>query len=194
MKGRLCWKPAKSRGTLRCMGIIIPYPKAWWHVTSFEDGVALKVPSRVAFCSWTAALGKILSTDNLRKRHVVVMDWCCMCKKCGESVDHLLLHCPIAFELWKMAFCFFGLQWVMPKRAIEISAAWKDSFSKHRNIAFWKAVPHCIMQCLWQEENSRSFERCEQNILDLKAFFPSYFVRLSVGFFFSSLFYPSRFV
>ena len=58
----------------------------------------LKVPPRVAFFSWTTTLGKILTTDNLWKRHIVVLEWCFMCKRCGESVDHLLLHCPITYE------------------------------------------------------------------------------------------------
>ena len=49
---------------------------------------------------------------------------------------------------------------------------------KHRNISFWKAVPHCIMWCLWQERNSRRFEGCEWNILEIKAFFYPYFVGL----------------
>jgi hypothetical protein len=30
---------------------------------------------------WMAAFEKILTLDNLRKRHVIVVDWCCMCKK-----------------------------------------------------------------------------------------------------------------
>jgi hypothetical protein len=40
---------------------------------------------------WTMALGKILTLDNLRKRNLIVMDWCYMCKS-RESIDHLL-HC-----------------------------------------------------------------------------------------------------
>ncbi|KAL4639460.1 hypothetical protein ACB092_03G220100 [Castanea dentata] len=56
----------------------------------------------VAFFSWTTALCKILTIDNLRKRHFVVLEWCYMCKRCGESVDHLLLHYPIAYEMWSM--------------------------------------------------------------------------------------------
>ena len=31
-----------------------------------------------------------------------------MCKRCGESMDHLLLHCPIAYEFWTMVFCLFS--------------------------------------------------------------------------------------
>jgi hypothetical protein len=51
------------------------------------------VPWRLAFFVWFAALGKILTLDNLRTRNVVVVEWCCMCKKSGESIDHLLIHC-----------------------------------------------------------------------------------------------------
>jgi hypothetical protein len=45
---------------------------------------------------WLVALGKILIMDNLRKRHIIVVDWFCMCKKSGETMDQLLLHCRIA--------------------------------------------------------------------------------------------------
>jgi hypothetical protein len=53
----------------------------------------------VAFFTWSIALGKILIMDNLRKRHVIVVDWRCVYKKSGESVDRLLLHYEIANAL-----------------------------------------------------------------------------------------------
>ena len=70
--------------------------------------MAIEGSPRVAFFSWTTALGKILTIDNLRKRHLVILEWCNMCKRCGESIDHLLLHCPFAFEMWSMVFCLLG--------------------------------------------------------------------------------------
>ena len=60
--------------------------------------------------SWFASLGKILTTDNLHKRRVIVLDWCYMCKRCEKSVDHLLLHYSIAWELWSLVFCFEGCE------------------------------------------------------------------------------------
>jgi hypothetical protein len=54
---------------------------------------------RVAFFAWLAVLGKIFTLDNLRKRQTIVVDWCCMCEKSGEIVDHLLLHYEIANAL-----------------------------------------------------------------------------------------------
>ena len=79
-----------------------------------------KVSPRVAFFAWFASLGKILTTDNLCKRRVLVLDWCYMCKRCGESMDHFLLHCPIAWELWHLVFCLFGIHWVTPHTVIEL--------------------------------------------------------------------------
>ena len=58
-------------------------------------------------------MGRILTVDNLCKRQIIVTKWCYMCKNSGESMDHLLLHCPIAMELWSMVFRIFGFHWVM---------------------------------------------------------------------------------
>ena len=65
--GKVCWKPARNRG-FEVRGyygsfypptlVSFPWRMIWQS----------KVPSRVAFFSWFASLGKILTTDNLRKR------------------------------------------------------------------------------------------------------------------------------
>ena len=77
----LCWKPASSRGfkvsgyhhsISPSTGISFPWKMVW----------KSKVPPRVAVFSWTAALGKILTIDNLQKRHFVVLEWCFTCKRC----------------------------------------------------------------------------------------------------------------
>jgi hypothetical protein len=49
------------------------------------------------------------SDHNLRKRHVIVTNRCCMCKRSEETVDHLLLHCEVAFVLWSAIFGRFGM-------------------------------------------------------------------------------------
>ena len=36
-----------------------------------------------------------------------------MCKRTPETVDHLLLYCSIARELWDMVFVLFEVQWVI---------------------------------------------------------------------------------
>jgi hypothetical protein len=63
---------------------------------------------------WTTALGKILTHYNLLKKNIVVVEWCCMCKKSEESVDHLLLYYEVAGALWNYIFILFGIECVMP--------------------------------------------------------------------------------
>jgi hypothetical protein len=48
-----------------------------------------------------------------------------MCKQSGESVDHLLLHCPLAWELWSMVLGLFGVHWEMPCRVLDLWAGWR---------------------------------------------------------------------
>jgi hypothetical protein len=54
----------------------------------------------MALFVWTAALWRIPTLYNLRKRHIIVIDWCYMSKNNMESINHHLLHCGIARELW----------------------------------------------------------------------------------------------
>jgi hypothetical protein len=76
---RLCWKrdPRKSFLVKRyycCLGPSSNRSFPWKNIWK------VKVPPRVAFFSWTAVLGKILTIDALRKRGLIIADWCCMCK------------------------------------------------------------------------------------------------------------------
>ena len=130
-----------------------------------------KVPSRVTFFVWTAALGNILTIDNFGKQKILTLDWCCMCKRNGESVIHLFIHCPIAFDLWSMVFTLFGTHWVMPKTVVELLACRQGKFGRHRNFAIWMAVSHCLMWYIWRERNNWRFEDLERSISDLKLFF-----------------------
>uniref|UniRef100_A0A7N2M298 Adenylyl-sulfate kinase n=1 Tax=Quercus lobata TaxID=97700 RepID=A0A7N2M298_QUELO len=53
----------------------------------------VKVPKRVAFFLWTAARGGLLTIDNLVKKTLPLVNWCCLCRCEEETVDHLLIHC-----------------------------------------------------------------------------------------------------
>jgi hypothetical protein len=51
--------------------------------------------------------------DNLIKWKRFIVDWCRMCKRNSEPVDHLLLHCSVAKELWAFVFVVFGVRWII---------------------------------------------------------------------------------
>lgn len=41
-----------------------------------------------------------------------------MCRCNGETVDHLLIHCSAAFDLWCYIFWVFGIQWVLLRKSL----------------------------------------------------------------------------
>lgn len=74
----------------------------------------IKASPRVIAFGWTALLGGILTMDNLRKRHQVLVNACPMCLA-EESIDHLLLNskmspvivefCPtVLWLLWPTSY------------------------------------------------------------------------------------------
>jgi len=115
---RLWWVPSK-KGVFKVKtyfnslngseGSCFPWKSVW----------RTQAPSRSAFFSWSAALGKILTVDNLRKRSIIIVDRCCLCKRDGKTVDHLLLYCDVVSTLCTHVFTLFGMSWVMPKRVID---------------------------------------------------------------------------
>lgn len=60
------------------------------------------------------ALEKILMEDNLRKRLITIMGWCCMGKQGKESIDHLLIQHEAVMEL-HFDLSSFGYNWIMPQ-------------------------------------------------------------------------------
>ena len=67
--------------------------------------------------------------DNLLRQRVWVLDWCYMCKRSGEPVDHLLLHCPIAYD-----FVVYGL-WFAPECFGLVG------FGRFQMADVWSAIP-----------------------------------------------------
>lgn len=79
---------------------------------------------------------EIFTVNNLIRRHIIIVDWCCICKNSEETVDHLLLHCDGAKELWSFALMLFGKHWVMSKTVVECLWSWRGLLGKHKNGVF----------------------------------------------------------
>jgi hypothetical protein len=73
------------------------------------------------------------------------MDWCCMCKARGESVNHLFLHCNVARDLWNMFFSLFGIPWIMPRGVMDLLSCWNGRVGRVEARNIWKVIPHSIM-------------------------------------------------
>ena len=93
--------------------------------------------------------------------------WCCMCCCDGESVDHLLLHCPVTHSLWTFMIQAFGIHWIMPGSVASLLSCWHQWLG-NLNSDIWNLVPGCLMWIVWLERNCRSFEDNEKMLDELK--------------------------
>jgi hypothetical protein len=83
---------------------------------------------------------KILTCDNFSKRGYTLTIWCCMCCSNGETVDHLLLHCPVVAVLWSWIFQAFGVHWVLSGTVADLLFRWWNGLGRHSS-DIWNMVP-----------------------------------------------------
>ena len=98
---------------------------------------------------------------------------CFICKCTSETVNHLLIHCTVAIELWALVFTKFGIWWVMSKRVIKVVFGWCSWFSKHRSSSAQNGSTLCLMWTILRERNNQMFNDKETTILELKSSFLS---------------------
>ena len=128
------------------------------------------------------ALGKIPTVDNLSKRYKLIVDWCCMCKHSGEFIDHLLLHCCVASDIWSCVLPLFELSQVMPKSVVESCCNFgKVSFSGISTIEQLRCSKLCpYASCGIYGLRGTSGSLMEERPYVLKAYF-AHFVWLDVA-------------
>jgi hypothetical protein len=80
-----------------------------------------------------------------------------------ESVDHLLLHCGVAREVWNFIIRSFGVSWVLPERVMDLLFGWRNWWGKTSS-GVWNLVLHYLMWTIWRERNSRTFEDVENHV------------------------------
>ena len=63
---------------------------------------------------WILLQNKVLTIDNLIKRGFVIINRCALCKKDGESVDHITLHYPFTRKIWDNICSLLNVECVFP--------------------------------------------------------------------------------
>jgi hypothetical protein len=134
----------------------------FWEFFLFLGGVSRKSKNLwewvFLYGRWTTTLGKILTLNNLRKRRVIMVGWCCICKRSEEFIDHLLLQCKVAWNLWSAFFTLFDVTWVMPEMMIDLLACWRGQVGTRSVLAMWIIAPLYLMWTIWRERNARCFD------------------------------------
>ena len=94
---------------------------------------------------------------------------CYLCCCNAESVDHLLLFCPITHSLWMDMLRLFGIDWVMSGLVEELLFCWFHWLGKHSS-DIWHLVPGYLMWTIWSDQNWRAFEDEEKTVVQLLEF------------------------
>ena len=112
---------------------------------------------------WTVANVRILTLDNLMLWGLPLANRCYMCCCFAEFVDHLLIHCPVAYSLWVRMLQAFGIQWVMPGSVESLVFRWNNYLGKFSS-DIWIMVLGCLMWVVWMGRNRCSFEAIEKSL------------------------------
>ena len=94
-----------------------------------------------------------------RPNMALFLEWCAVCKNTSENVDHLFLHCTVAYFLWSNLYKTFNLSWSAPVSCYSLLL---ESFSCLRGTkkarVLWDCAVLAIFWVVWNERNQRIFD------------------------------------
>lgn len=69
----------------------------------------------------------------------------------------------MARDLWSFVLCLYGLQWVMPKRVVDLIAYWPIGRGCLLGtiMVIFGMQSLCVMWIIWKEQNNWTFEVLE---------------------------------
>ena len=67
----------------------------------------------------------------MKNKGFIFVDRCCLYRYCRETVDHLLIYCEKAQQLWCFTFRSFGVSWVLPRIVFDLMFGWRNWLGKH---------------------------------------------------------------
>lgn len=70
-------------------------------------------------------------------------------------MDHLLIHCDGAYQLWSFVFRYFGVS----ARSVD----WVDELVGKHSFDIWNLIPLCPVWCFWRECNICTFKDVESS-------------------------------
>lgn len=121
--------------------------------------MGLTPPKVGAFC-WLAMVGKILTTDMLRRREIVmshVSEVRYLCKRVMESTDHLFVHCEIVSSMWEHFFNKCRIEWCVLGLLASLFTMWRGTSLIGCRLIMWKIILFPVLWTVWKEMNDMVF-------------------------------------
>ena len=116
------------------------------------------VLTKVCFFAWEVWWGKVLTSNQLKKRGFSLASRCPFCGKAEEVMEHIFIHCPMIWRLWIALFVAHGDGWVSFLLVKDLIFGWDCLPSRKKEYRLWRAAPLCLMWAIWKERNTIIFE------------------------------------
>ncbi|XP_057811439.1 uncharacterized protein LOC131025661 [Salvia miltiorrhiza] len=111
--------------------------------------------------AWKVLKGRVPTSENLRKRQVIIQDseeLCVFCKGAVETIDHLFFECHETEEIWSHILRWVGKQSARHHKAKDHLLAFVNLGNK-KDASFLLGVWICTIWCLWKGRNECKFNQ-----------------------------------
>lgn len=125
-------------------------------------------PFKVEVFVWQAIQDKLATGSELLKRGLLynnvgnaeVAGLCAFCRNNVETVEHLLVNCGIAWNVWSSIIKWWGLSWVCPGSIYNLMSWWLSNKFTNLEKGIWDIYFFAVMWSLWLERNLITFQGC----------------------------------
>lgn len=92
------------------------------------------------------------------RRKKIMMNDCFLCKREGESCNHISFGCSFVYKLWIMVYGLLGISWAIAGTVRDEILARKGTTGGKKYAGL---IPLAIFGVMWKERNKRAFEGVE---------------------------------
>ena len=82
-----------------------------------------------------------MTMEQLKRRGVSLANRYYLCGEAEESLEHLLIHCPLLWVLWTSILVALGVVWVIPFSVRDLLLGWKEIRVRRDEKMVWLAAP-----------------------------------------------------
>lgn len=87
-----------------------------------------------------------------------VNNLCPFCREEVESLNHILLYCPLVWRLWSKILDWWNLSWVTPGSIGGLLEWWSGMRFNRFERRLWQSIPFTLMWYVWKSRNEYVFQ------------------------------------
>ncbi|XP_028095341.1 uncharacterized protein LOC114295307 [Camellia sinensis] len=115
---------------------------------------------KAKFFSWLVWRGRIRTADFMHRIGALTANVSSLCVFCSaevESINHVLLLCPLVWKLWSKMVNWWEIKWVTPGSVDVLLQWWVGMKFRKQELDIWKVVPLAMLWFVWKLMNDCLF-------------------------------------